>query len=292
MPGRLPSLRGLAALSALARHGRHGPAASALGITRSALSHRIADLEDELGTVLALSNSRGSALTDDGEALLAAMGDALERIEAAVTPFRRRRGQLRVSTVDTFASNWLLPRLAAFRAAHPAIELSVFSSRRVVELGDEDMDCAIRHGSGDWPGLVVHPLFRETLLPVALPGAVRSGSSGWSVIAARSRFADWDEWWRGAGQAGAVPAPSLVVENRAQALEAALAGAGVALTDGRYVSAHLAAGRLEQLGPVVPRHEGYYFVHAPRVRNPRHVEAFARWLAGEARDESPPAAQT
>jgi hypothetical protein len=116
---QLPSMRGLSALSSLARYGRHDPAAQALGISRSALSHRIADLEEELGVSLVVKRGRLSMITEEGLALLAAMGDAIEKIEAAVAPLQRRRRQLRLSTVSTFASNWLLPRLRDFQARHP-----------------------------------------------------------------------------------------------------------------------------------------------------------------------------
>lgn len=214
-------------------------------------------------------------------ALLASIGDALERIEAAVAPLRRRRRQLRVSTVETFASNWLLPRLASFRAAHPEIELSVSTSRRVVDFAAEDVDCAIRHGNGDWPQVSVRPLFRETLVPVTAPGTGSSEAPDWPIISARSRYGDWGEWWNGSGQPAAMPVPAIIVENRAQALAAADAGAGVALTDARYVSRRLISGELVQLGPVVTRAEGYYLVHSNRTRNPRYVAAFSDWLAAQ-----------
>ncbi|TPE46888.1 LysR substrate-binding domain-containing protein [Amaricoccus solimangrovi] len=282
MTAYLPSLRGLAALRALARHGGQRAAAEALGITRSALSHRIADLETELGTALIAPRGRASALTEEGAALLAATGDALDRIEAAAAPLRRRRQEVRLSTVDTLASNWLLPRLPAFRRAHPEIAITILTTRRAVDLATEDIDCAIRHGRGGWPGLAADPLFRETLVPVAMPGAARGPAAGWPVIRARARFGDWERWWRATGQGGAPAEAGILVENRAQALEAARAGAGVALTDARYVEAALASGQLVALGPVVALEEAYHFLRAPNPRNPRHVEALRVWLLGQA----------
>src|SRR4051794_3387677 len=102
MPRRcpvIPSLKGLQALSALSRTGSLNAAAKSLGVTRSALSHRIADLEQFLGVALVQKAGRGLVPTDDADALLIVMGDALDRIEAAIEPIRRRRLQLRVSTV-------------------------------------------------------------------------------------------------------------------------------------------------------------------------------------------------
>ena len=120
-----PSARALSALSLFATLGTLTEAAEQLGVTRSALSHRIAELEKRLGVALVRKSGRRIALTEDGERLLSSMGDALDRIEAAVQPFRRDRGQIRLSTVSTFASHWLIPRIAAFQAQHPRIEVAI-----------------------------------------------------------------------------------------------------------------------------------------------------------------------
>lgn len=164
-----PSPRALTALSLFATLGTLAEAAEQLGVTRSALSHRIAELERQLGVTLVRKAGRRIVLTEDAERLLAGMGDALDRIEAAVEPFRRNRGQIRLSTVATFASHWLIPRIAQFQERHPQIEVAIATTTRPVDLGAEDMDCAIRHGYGAWKGLAATLLFQETLVPVAAP---------------------------------------------------------------------------------------------------------------------------
>jgi DNA-binding transcriptional LysR family regulator len=278
MSANLPSLRGLAALAALARHGRHGAAAEALGISRSALSHRLADLQAELGATLITPQGRLSALSDEGVALLAAMGDALEKIETAVAPLQRRRNQVRLSTVNTFASNWLLPRLPEFQQRNPGIEIAVFSTQRVVNMEEEDVDCAIRHGLGDWPAQGTQLLFHETLTPAAVPELATISPSDWRIIRARTRYRDWARWWDAAAMEEDPPQGGVIVENRAQALEAALAGAGVVLTDANYLKSHLASRRLVQLGAIIGLAEGYYLVRRSNPRNPRHVDCLQRWL--------------
>jgi DNA-binding transcriptional LysR family regulator len=105
-----PSSRGLTALSLFATLATLTEVAEQLGVTRSALSHRIAELERQLGVTLVLKAGRRIVLTEEGERLLAGMGDALDRIEAAVEPFWRNRGQIRLSTVAIFASHWLIRR--------------------------------------------------------------------------------------------------------------------------------------------------------------------------------------
>src|ERR1700761_8121101 len=132
-----PSSRALSALATFAALGTLREAAEQLGVTRSALSHQIAELEKRLGVALVRKVGRRIALTEDGERLLGGMGDALDRIEAAVQPFRRDRGQIRLSTVSTFASHWLIPRIAEFQARHPRIEVAILTTTRQVDLRKE-----------------------------------------------------------------------------------------------------------------------------------------------------------
>jgi DNA-binding transcriptional LysR family regulator len=288
-----PSMRGLAALHALACEKSLEKAAARLGVTRSAVSHRIAGLESELGVALTRKSGRSAVLTEEGEALLAAMGDALERIEGAVEPFLRRRRELRLSTVATFASLWLIPRLPLFQARWPRIELSIATTRRAVDFAAEDWDCAIRHGLGAWPGVAATLLFKETLVPVATPDLAERigelGAAAWRLarpIYARSRFLDWSAWQGRRGDVGATPDRGFIVETRAQALEAALAGAGVAMMDAAYLRPHVLGGRLRWLASEkLPLEAGYYFIHPPAPRNASAVQALRGWLVGEAEEE-------
>lgn len=286
-----PSARALTALSLLATLGSLTEAADHLGVTRSALSHRIAELEKRLGVALVRKAGRRIVLTEDGERLLASMGDALDRIEAAVQPFRRDRGQIRLSTVSTFASHWLIPRVAQFQAGHAHIEVVISTTTRPVDLSKEDMDCAIRHGRGAWKGLVSSLLFRETLMPIASPAvadrfspnAMRSWRDA-ALIRAKSRFMDWSKWQKlDHGFARRRP-KWLTVETRAQALDAAVAGAGVALMDMAYLAALVAEGRVTTLAErPLPLQTGYYYVHVPNVRNLHLVTLLRDWAVDAAR---------
>jgi len=276
----LPSVKGLQALSALAREGSLTAAAGRLGATRSALSHRIADLERQLGVRLVRTLGRRAALTEEAERLLATMGDALDRIEAAVEPLRGRRQQIRLTTVSTFASDWLIPRLPAFQAMHPHLDLAISTTMRVVDLNGEHVDCAIRHGLGHWPGLDALLIFRETLVPVAAPGVEPVGLAEARIIRARSRPRDWSRWWSGAGMEGCPSDKGMMVETRAQALGAALAGAGVVMTDAEYVRPHVDGGRLRLLGPVIMLNEGYYLVNERSARARQVVAPLRQWLEG------------
>jgi DNA-binding transcriptional LysR family regulator len=131
-------------------------------------------------------------------------------------------------------------------------------------------------------------LFKETLVPVAAPGvAAQLGELGKAArwrsvkpIYARSRFLDWSVWQRHAGDVGVKPEGGVVVETRAQALDAALAGAGVAIIDAAYIPRHVAEGRLLPLArEPVQLAEGYYFVQGVAVRNERALYALRDWLS-------------
>lgn len=282
----LPSTRSLQALATLKRAPSLSKAAETLGVTRSALSHRIAELERQLGVTLVRQVGRCAKLTDDAQSLLMVMGDALDRIEAAVAPLQRRHGQLRISTVATFASHWLIPRLPDWQRKHPGIELAISTTTRTVDLAAEDLDCAIRHGLAGWEGLTATLLFRETLLPVAHPEVGELSNSS-TVIRARSRFRDWNRWWRASGKMGDPPDRSMVVETRAQAMDAALAGAGIAMMDAAYAAPHIASGRLRALDATVHLPEGYHLV-TKDARMPRSemIRKLQEWLIGQARNES------
>jgi DNA-binding transcriptional LysR family regulator len=280
-----PSARALAALSLFATLGTLTEAAEQLGVTRSALSHRIAELEKHLGVALVRKAGRRIALTEDGERLLSSMGDALVRLQAAVEPFRRDRRQIRMSTVATFASHWLIPRIAQFQARHPQIEVAIFTTTRAVDLKQEDMDCAIRHGRGGWRGLSSTLLFKETLVPVAAPEIAdrfsHRANPDWRrapLIRARSRFMDWSIWQKHDRALAKGRIKWLTVETRAQALDAAISGAGVALMDMAYIAAPVAEGRLRQLAEhPLPLPTGYYFVNLPNARSLHLLNHLRDW---------------
>jgi DNA-binding transcriptional LysR family regulator len=284
-----PSTNALTALSLFAALGTLREAAEQLGVTRSALSHRIAELEKRLGVALVRKAGRRIALTEDGERLIGSMGDALDRIEAAVQPFRRDRGQIRLSTVSTFASHWLIPRIAQFQAQHPKIEVAILTTTRPVDLRQEDLDCAIRHGRGGWKGVDASLLFRETLMPIVSPeiAARFNAKSGWHgapLIRARSRFMDWAAWQKQDRQLAKRRIKWLTVETRAQALDAAIAGAGVALMDMAYIGGAVEAGRLKMLAEQPLRlPTGYYFAHLPDARNLHLLTLLRDWAVAAAR---------
>jgi LysR family glycine cleavage system transcriptional activator len=286
----VPSLKALRALSLVATEGSFERAAERLSVSRSAVSHLIRDLEHELGVRLFERARKGVTPTADGRALLLSLGDAIGRIEAAIEAFRCDRNQIRLSTVATFASCWLIPRLPNLQAQHHHIQLAILTTNRPIDLSAEGFDCGVRHGLGPWPNLECTLLFREALVLVGLPALVGKKRHddvtclprSIPIIQARTRPHDLSQWWHGNGFAGRLPRASLTVENRAQAVAAALAGSGVTLIHPKFLEAPGPISALATVGKAVSLPEGYFFVVPERNRGRRNVNQLASWLASEA----------
>jgi DNA-binding transcriptional LysR family regulator len=286
----MPSLKAVKAFSAVAHEGSFARAAAQLGISRSAVSHLVSDLERLVGVRL-LERKRGHIeATHDGKALLGGLGDAVLRMEAAIEALRVDRSSIRLTTVATLASCWLLPRLSRLQAVHPHLQLAISTTTRAVDFSGDEFDCGIRHGMGLWPGLESTLLFQETLV-LAGPSSLLLRINGKNIarslhsvpiIEARTRRGDLARWWYGNGFEGTPPRAKLVVENRSQALAAACAGSGLTTTDARFIGAlglNTAIGRVP--GHEVALAEGNYFIVPPRHASRRNIKLFRAWLMSE-----------
>lgn len=166
---KLYPLSALRLFEAAGRRGGFTAAAEELGVTPSAVSHAIRSLEDRLGIPLFHRAPGGLRLTAAGVELLDETSRAMQSLSRVVERITRSRSSagLTLSTGPTFASRWLVPRLAALRRRHPRISISISTERHWVDLADGDFDLAIRvarepSGAGEW-----FHLAQERLVPVA-----------------------------------------------------------------------------------------------------------------------------
>jgi LysR family glycine cleavage system transcriptional activator len=285
----LPSLRALHAFTQVARTQSAVAAAQSLGVTPSAISHLLRELEERLGIGLFDRSAGRFVLTEEGRGLYRDMAQAFDTIEEAVHRVLRPPTDLRISTIDTFAQFWLIPRLSRFQSASPSVELYISTTTRVVDLDAEGIDAAIRFGKGDWPRTQAERLHQELLLPVAHPALaakLRNNTPGaiaeLPLVHARTLRADWELWLRAAGDARSVPRAGSIMESRGNAILAAIAGVGAIVVDPIFIKDDLAAGRLVRLSDIaVQRPEGYWIVwSASRVpRGP--LRQFITWLKAE-----------
>jgi len=288
----LPSLNGLRAFEAAARHLNFTRAADELNVTQAAVSHQIKALEERLGRPLFRRLNRKLLLTDAGQTLLEPMTQAFSLMKDAVGQIEEDAsgGVLTVSTVDSVAANWLVPRMGRFQALHPEINLRIAISEDLVDFRDGSVDVALRYGRGNYPGLHTVKMMDEDLFPVCRPRLL-TGDPPLLKPDDLSHFTlfhddvlwDWSDWFKAAGISGEGfrHGPRLTHSNLV--IQAALAGDGVALARSRLVADDLAAGRLVKPFDISIESEWtYYVVSAEVAANRPRVKAFREWVLQEA----------
>jgi LysR family glycine cleavage system transcriptional activator len=285
---RIPvPLAALRAFEAAARCRSIKDAASELAVTPSAVSHQLRVLEDALGVELLRRTSAGLELTESGRQLAPELHEGFHRIARAVNGVRqeRLRGPLRLSVLPTFAIHWLSPRLARYPFDRPGFELEITSAQTVVDLAAGEADAAIRHGHGQWPGLVAERLFGESATLVGgahFPSgdeAARAAVSRMPLFLAERRRAAFEAWNAALPGGPVAPGTVTLVDSVGIALRAVIDGAGTTLAGTEMIADDLAAGRLRAPFPHrLPIDVGYFLVYPEALRDDRRIGRFRDWL--------------
>ena len=283
------SLRSLQAFAAVARAGSVVAAAEELAVTPSAVSHLLRQLEHGLGVTLVKRKGRGLAVTSEGERLAASVGPAFVAIGDALGEFMRRGSELRISLLSSFAMHWLIPRLSRFQSRHPDIELLLSTSTRLIDFSREAFDCAIRLGTGRWPGTAVEQLYREELVAACSPqwladARLRSPRDleGTTLIQSKARKQDWLRYFKAAGITNFTrPKHGPVFETCA--LDPSGCGPNGSRGDRlRFIEPEVAVGQLVMPFELrVSLDSADWLVWRPGRETTRPVAAFRRWLAAE-----------
>lgn len=276
-------LNALRAFEAAARHLSFTRAGLELCVSQGAVSHQVASLETRLGVALFRRLPRGLALTDEGLALVPVVRDAFDRIGATLDRYDggRLREVLTLGVVGTFASGWLLPRLAAFEAAHPDIELRVMTNNNRVDLAGEGLDAAIRFGDGAWHGVHADPIMAAPMAVLCTP-AIAVRLSGPAALAGETLLRSYraDEWPRWFAAAGLSP-PALrgpVFDSSTLMVAAAEAGLGIALAPPAMFQDALVAERLVQPFGITIDSGSYWLTRLISRDEGPALRAFADWL--------------
>ncbi|NYE59684.1 DNA-binding transcriptional LysR family regulator [Duganella sp. 1224] len=276
-------------------------AAHHAGVPRASISHAIQRLEERLGARLLQRTTRRVHITREGEELLERAERLLDELDEIGAMFQQGadlRGRLRVDMPISMAAEVILPRVPEFLAAHPEIQLEMFSTDRRVDLIGENVDLVVRAGEIVDQTLAYRPLLTLDLLNVASPAYVRQHgqprepgelAAHWLInyqpnpTSPPSAFEYLDA---ASGQAHRVPMRHKITVNNTIAYNAACrAGLGIAQLPKVRALAEIGSGAMLL---VLPRH-----VPAPMTMNllfphrrtiPRRVRVFADWLAGVARD--------
>ncbi len=288
---RLPPLSALRAFEAAARHGSFKQAAQELAVTPTAVSHQIRTLEEHAGVALFERRARKVVLTDAGAQFYPVLRDGFDAFAAGMERLTRRRSRARVTISATiaFTTRWLVPRVTAFRTLHPQIDLQLLASDDVVDLDTADVDVAIRYGAGPYPGFDVVPLFADCFAPVSNPllkVAIAADVVQQPLIEFqwRRRHPDnptWARWFAAAGLPEPEETPSLRFSDESHAIQAAVAGQGVALVSLSLVQDELAANQLVQVsGPSIPGFRHHLLTR--QEENNAAINAVASWILSEA----------
>lgn len=289
---KLPPLTAVRVFEAAARHENFTRAAAELGMTQAAVSYQVKLLEDRLGVPLFLRERRRVTLSDAGRRAAPLVARAFDLIDDAFGALvAEDESVLAISTTQTFASNWMAPRLGSFQLAHPALAVRLRTDNRVIDFAREEVDVAIRStlGAGEWPGLRAHFLFRLHSTPICSPGFRDShGIDKPEDLLRVPRLSPGDEWWqfwfRAAGVAVGEGERRAGIRFDTQAMEgqAALSGAGIGMLTPLFWRAELASGRLVQPFPLISfEGPGYWLVYPEHRRNQAKIRAMRDWILAE-----------
>ena len=292
---RLPSLNALRAFEAASRHLNFRLAAEELGVTQGAVAQQVRGLEAELDMKLFERHPRALSLTENGRRYALGVRRAFDMLTEATQAVRSEPLSLTVSVTPTFASKWLIPRLPRFLEMHPNIDLRILATDRLAHFHADAVDLAVRYGTPPFGGgLVVEPLFEEVQVAVACPQVIATlghpGETG--SLRGHALLHDAHNAWPQFLEVALPQAPLSAAKNvrfnqTALAIDAALAGQGLALAHTDFVAADVAAGRLVRLFDTALRTgAGFYIVYPRRTRHAEPIAAVYAWLMREARDES------
>lgn len=298
MTNRLPPLDLLRGFEAAARHLSFTRAADELSLTQSAVSRQIKALEDHLGAPLFRRQHRALLLTEAGQLLHRAVADALRRIAEAAAQLRAPARTLTVSTTISFASLWLVPRLAAFRQTHPEVDIRVDANNRFVDLARDGIEVAVRYAPPSMvPGDAIR-LFGEEVMPVSSPALLRRQPLATAADLANhvllhyerpdggAPWLSWPAWFEFVGAAPVKPRGTLHLTQYDQVIQAAVDGQGVAIATSPLVKHLIRDGRL--VAPLKQRAasaRAFYVVVAQQAARRPEVEAFVQWLIAQAKED-------
>ncbi|HEV2651889.1 MAG TPA: LysR substrate-binding domain-containing protein [Rhizomicrobium sp.] len=298
---RLPPLTALRVFEAVGRAGNVRFAAQELNVTPAAVSHQIRLLEEHFGTELFIRSGRGLILTQAGTQFLHHVSEAFDRLADAVRKIPGSRAQtVRVHSLPSFASCWLVPRLAKFYAAHPGIDVEITTVGDLAQppdLANLDVDFAVRVGLNEnqWAGVHVEKLVHEQMFPVCAPEVMQGvpplklprDMSGHALLQVSRRSEGWPEWLAAAKANGMEcceidPDHGPKFDTIQMTFTAAVEGMGIAMGRLPIVEDYLASGALvEPFALRVTSRNAYWLLSASNTPLSQGAATFRAWMRRE-----------
>jgi LysR family transcriptional regulator, glycine cleavage system transcriptional activator len=288
---RFPSLASVRAFEAAARLGGFAKAAEELDTTAASVSYHVRRLEQQIGATLFVRHPNHVVLTEPGEIVAREAISAFAALRASfIQALDIEETRLSLTTLPTFGTSWLTPRLGKFRAKHPDILLSLDLSAVPEDLTAGRYDAAVRNGDGRWPGLRTTQLLPSIFMPLCSPALTAAAAS----LADPSRAMDvpllgrsdwWTLWFRALGREPPISRHALGTQLAAEYLDIAeaIAGNGIAIGSPILFGNELASGRLMPAHDlVVSDGRSFWFVYPVARQNSRKIVRFSEWLCDEA----------
>ncbi|KQR81621.1 LysR family transcriptional regulator [Burkholderia sp. Leaf177] len=289
---RIPPLKSIIAFESVARTKSVNRAADELGLTPSAVSHQIANLESTIGRSLFTRLGRGLVLTPTGQQYLADVTGSLADLSRATERASSETGVeiLRIHSSPSFGLMWLLPRLASFQEANGDIQLNLACSYEDVSFTSGHYDVDIRHGYAHWTDGEIKTLRNEFIAPLAsneylskFPVRTPEDLLERRLIFSETPLVQWKQWFGRFGVAVSRKAYDFAFDRSYMSLEAAALGHGIALESTMLASVHLRRGSLV---PVFdPTHaievSAHHLVYPPQNADLPRVARFLAWAEQE-----------
>jgi len=292
----LPSFTALQCFEASARHMSFTRAGEELHLTQSAVSRQVRKLEEFLQLDLFQRVKKRLVLSEAGEKYARETAILLNGMEAATIRLltsANQGGSLEVGSLPTFGSRWLIPRLGGFSQAYPDIQLNLVTQPTPFDFTTQDVDVAIQHGDGNWPGAIAHKIMDEDVIVVCAPKLLEgvtditpAMATDFTLLQMATRPNAWDEWLQALGVTRKIHVTGPMFEQFSMVIEAALAGLGMAILPSLLIEDELKSGRLTApFGGKMKSGRGYYFVYPENSPVLSRVTIFRDWILGDIHSE-------
>ena len=295
----IPSFSALRAFEATAKFGSLKEAADHLNITPSAISHQIRGLEKDLNVELFKRTKTGVYLTSTGEYYLESIQSALEIVRQATQTVSRNKDieVLKISTLSTLSTLWLIPKLKNFHQQYPNIRINLLDDTDISDFTKSNLDAAIRydfHGKTKWPGLTSIPLIEEYIVPVCTVKFLQQNPNTMDVselinnrLLANHRHPDEWQSWLTSVSANFSPkdlTSQVILDTSNMTLSAAKNNLGIALGRTPFVDKFLKNKELIRVTTKIQfRGTRHYLVFPETTRKNKNFSKFEKWITSTAK---------
>jgi Transcriptional regulator len=281
-------LNALRAIEIVARRGALAPAAEELGVTIGAVSQHLRRAEERLGMELFERTPAGLRPTPALKAAMPQLTAGFAALQDGLGSLRGSdEGVLNLTVGSVFASRWLIWRINKFTALNRDIEVRLNVTAAMLDLSRPDVDCGIRYGHGQWPGVNAELVGGTAYQPVCAPVVAErlktpEDLAHVPVIQDETTMLSWDAWRAEVGLDPAIRLSGPVYSDASLAFDAAISEQGVLMAADMMSADAVSDGRLVRpFNHAVDGPQGYFLVVAKGRRESRKLRAFREWLRVE-----------